>query len=104
MGGHRSSSLAERVGNPITRTSAFWETIEIGPGFTSDSQRVSDAHSEHLPVAVRLDFEVGPVWLVAASVQYPNDEDVFIPGDEIVVAFTRDKMQQMGFPEGDFLT
>ncbi|MGQ0845582.1 MAG: hypothetical protein ACT4QF_15780 [Sporichthyaceae bacterium] len=95
---------AGRIGRPITGASAFWETLEIGPGVTADGRQVSDAHVEELPVALRLDFEAGPVWLAAACVEYPNVDDVFIPGDEIVVAFTREKMQQMGFPEGEFLS
>jgi hypothetical protein len=33
----------------------------------------------------------------------PEMHEVFVPGDEIMVVFTADRMRQMGFPDSDFL-
>ncbi len=48
-------------------------------------------------MALRLDFAAGPVWFVAGMPDYPDVESVFIPGDEIMVVFSSDKMSKIGF-------
>ena len=53
-----------------------------------------------MPIALRLDFAAGPVWFIAAIPQ--EDGALFIPGDEIVVAFTTETMLRFGFPADPF--
>jgi hypothetical protein len=56
-----------------------------------------------VPIALRPDFLTGAVWFVAAMPQFPEMRRVFIPGDEIMVAFSPDKMQEVGFDGPAFL-
>ena len=54
--------------------------------------------------ALRLDFDAGAVWFVAAIPQpTPNRHRVFLPGEEIMVVFAREKMRDMGFQDREFL-
>ena len=55
-----------------------------------------------VPVALRFDFEVGPVWFVAGIPAWPDMREVFIPGDEIMIVFTGRRMVELGFPAGRF--
>lgn len=57
---------------------------------------VEPARAVDVPTAIRLDFDAGPVWFVAAIRQTPSMEDVFIPGDEIMVVFATEKIRDMG--------
>ena len=86
----------ERSGSPITSVSTFWETIHVGPGICGGVV-VSEAETHEVPVALRLDFAAGPVWMVAGIPQWPNVESVFIPGDEILVVFSSARMRKIGF-------
>jgi hypothetical protein len=52
---------------------------------------------------MRIDFAAGPVWIVAGIPQAPEMQQVFVPGDEIMVVFTADRMRRIGFPDSDFL-
>jgi hypothetical protein len=92
-----------REGQPITNASTFWERMEIGPARRSDGTIASPARNVEVPVGLRLDFDAGPVWFVAGIPQYPDTEQTFVPGDEIMVVFTLGKMRRIGFPDGDFL-
>jgi hypothetical protein len=56
-----------------------------------------------VPTALRLDFDAGAVWFVAAIPQPPNMHRVFLPGEEIMVVFAREKMRDMGFEDLEFL-
>ena len=40
---------------------------------------------------------------VAAIPQPPNMHRVFLPGDEIMVVFAREKMRDMGYEDQEFL-
>jgi hypothetical protein len=55
-----------------------------------------------VPIALRLDFETGAVWFVAAIPQFPEMQRAFIPGDEIMVVFSADKIRDMGFDDPEF--
>lgn len=55
-------------------------------------------------MALRIDFAAGPVWMVAGIPREPELQAVFVPGDEIMVVFTADRMRQIGFPDSGFLT
>jgi hypothetical protein len=81
-----------RLSSPILATDTFWERIDVGR-----------AETYTVPVALRLDFEAGPVWMVAAMPGWPDVEDVSVPGDEIMVVFSPDRMRKIGFPETGFL-
>ena len=91
-----------RTEHPIQAVSAFWEHIEVGPGRLSDGSVVSPAESHDVPVALRLDFASGPVWFVAGQPGYPDMDNVFIPGDEIMVVFSSAKMRAIGFLDDHF--
>lgn len=56
-----------------------------------------------VPIAPRLDFAPGPVWMVVAMPNGPEAETAFVPADEIMVVFSSDRMRKIGFPETGFL-
>ena len=85
------SAWAKRLDSPIRAASAFWDDAFLG------AQQLS------VPVAVRLDFDKGPVRMVAASPRWPEPDPVFIGGDDIMVIFSTARMRSIGFPEGDFI-
>jgi hypothetical protein len=41
--------------------------------------------------------------MVAGIPQAPQMQEVFIPGDKIMVVFTTDRMRRIGFPDSEFL-
>ncbi len=90
---------AGRIGYAITGVDAFWDRVELEPEHGGDDW---STHAD-LPIALRLDFAAGPVWVVAAAVDPTSPEEVIIPSDELIVAFTRERMIEMGFPDDDFL-
>ena len=46
----------------------------------------------------------GPVWMAAGIPQVPEIREVFVPGDEIMVVFTVERMRQIGFRDSEYLT
>ena len=99
----RSGRWRERLGSPVANVETFWERFTVGPGYRGDGQ-ISDACEVDVPVALRIDFAAGPAWMVAGIPQYPDMREVFVPGDEIMVVFTVERMRQIGFPDSEFLT
>lgn len=94
-----------RTGSPVLGSALFWERFEVGPGYRlSDNARVSEPASCDVPVALRIDFAAGPVWMVAAQPGEPDVDNVFVGGDEIMVVFSAERMRTIGFPQTDFLT
>jgi hypothetical protein len=87
----------------IRSTAIAWERLEIGPARLADGTIVEPAKSVDVPTALRLDFDAGAVWFVAAIPQPPNMHRVFLPGDEIMVVFAREKMRDMGYEDQEFL-
>lgn len=87
----------------MANVQTFWERLTIGPGYVR-RDRVSDPYEIDVPVALRIDFAAGPVWMVAGIPQVPEMREVFVPGDEIMVVFTIERMRQIGFPDSGFLT
>jgi hypothetical protein len=93
-----------RAGEPVLAASFHWETIEVGPAVqATDGVQVADARTFSVPVALRLDFKSGPVWMVAGIPQLPDIDKVFVPGDEVMVVFSEDRMRRIGFPESGFI-
>lgn len=92
-----------RLSSPLGDVQTLWERFTIGAGYIGSAQ-VSDPREVDVPVALRLDFAAGPVWMVAGIPQYPGMHKVFVPGDEIMVVFTVERMRQIGFPASEFLT
>jgi len=91
-----------RLGLPIRDVTVWWEELNLGPATLSNGEVVEPARSIGVPVALRFDFEFGPVWFVAGIPQWPDMREVFIPGDEIMIVFTGRRMVELGFP-GDAL-
>jgi hypothetical protein len=91
------------LGSLIRGTACHWERLEIGPSRRSDGSVAGPAYSVALPVALRLDFAAAAVWFVAGIPQLPDIRRVFIPGDEIMVVFSPEKMYDMGFDDPTFL-
>ncbi|GIE94522.1 hypothetical protein Ari01nite_19870 [Paractinoplanes rishiriensis] len=91
------------IGSPIHGGAFHWERLEIGPSRRSDGTIVGAAYTVDVPTALRVDFEAGAVWFVAAIPQFPQMHRVFIPGDEIMVVFAADRMRDMGFDDPAFL-
>ncbi|MGW6441466.1 hypothetical protein [Lentzea sp. NPDC055074] len=91
------------LGTPIRRTASHWERLELGPSRRTDGSVVASARVVDVPTALRIDFPAGSVWFVAAIPQAPEMQRVFLPGDEIMVVFSREKMRDMGFEDAAFL-
>ncbi|MFI9384609.1 hypothetical protein [Kutzneria sp. NPDC052558] len=87
------------LGTPIVGTAFHWDRLELGPSTRADGTVVDSARSVDVPTALRLDFPAGAVWFVAA-IPLPH---TFIPGDEIMVVFSRDEMRAMGYDDPAFL-
>lgn len=89
--------------SPVRHATTWWDRLELGPAtLLSTGEVVEPARSVDLPTALRLDFDAGPVWFVAAIPQAPSMEDVFIPGDEIMVVFATEKIRDMGYDDPRF--
>lgn len=91
-----------RLGSALTNVQTFWERITISLAETGHVH-ASNAYKVDVPVALRADFAAGSVWMVAGIPQGPTMQEVFVPGDEIMVVFTAERMQQIGFPASEFL-
>lgn len=91
------------LGTPIRRTASYWQRLELGPSVRADGVIVGPGYSVDLPIALRLDFDAGAVWFVAGLPESPDMQSVFIPGDEIMIVFSRGKMLDMGFEDQAFL-
>lgn len=89
------SAWDQFLGHRITGAATNWGTIGFGPA-TRDGRVVEPARDVELPTAIRLDFDAGSVWFVAAISQWPEMDEVFIPGDEIIVVFSRETLRSMG--------
>lgn len=103
-----SDQTAKDAGCPflatrIRSTAIAWERLEIGSARLADGTIFEPAKSVDVPTALRLDFDAGAVWFVAAIPQPPNMNRVFLPGDEIMVVFAREKMRDIGFEDLKFL-
>jgi hypothetical protein len=92
-----------RLNSPVTNVQTFWEHFTVGPAHVGNV-RVSDPYEVDVPVALRIDFAARPAWMVAGIPQGPEMREVFVPGDEIMVVFTVERMRQIGFPDSEFLT
>jgi hypothetical protein len=97
------SPWAALLGSMIRGTACHWERLQIGPSRRADGSVAAPAYSVDVPVALRLDFAAGAVWFVAGIPQLPDPRRVFIPGDEIMVVFSGEKMRDMGFGDPAFL-
>jgi hypothetical protein len=97
-----TAQWARRLGTPIRSTQIWWDQMELDPGTRSDGTIVSPARSVELPTAIRLDFDAGAVWLVAAIPQRPGMDHIFRPGDEIMVVFSTTRMHRMGYTDPRF--
>jgi hypothetical protein len=94
-----------RLGSAVRGVDTFWERFDVGPGIRqSDGVQVTEARTYLVPVALRLDFDLGPVWIVAGMPQMPDMDRVFVGGDELMVVFSSDRMREIGFPQTGFLT
>lgn len=91
------------LGSPVRHATTWWDRLDLGPvTLVSTGEVVEPARAVDVPTAIRLDFAAGPVWFVAALPQAPSMEDVFIPGDEILVVFTAAKIRDMGYDDPEF--
>ncbi len=98
-----SSRWRPLLGRPIREVVTWWERLSLGPATLSSGEVVSPAHDVEVPVAFKFVFDPGPVWLVAGIPQWPDMREVFIPGDEIMIVFTSERMREIGFSEASFL-
>lgn len=100
------SRWAPLLDSPVRNVMVWWDRwdrLDLGPDTTRFGEVGTPARSVELPTALRLDFDAGPVWLAAAMPQAPTMEEVFIPGDEIMVVFTAEKLRAMGFVDERFV-
>jgi hypothetical protein len=92
-----SDRWRHRLNSPVATVQTFWEHLTIGPANVRGVQ-VEDPYDVDVPVASRIDFAAGPVWMVAGIPEAPEMREVFVPGDQIMVVFTVERMRQIGFP------
>jgi hypothetical protein len=92
-----------RLSSPVADIRTSWERFSIGPGYVRDV-RAAEPCEVDVPVALRVDFAAGSAWMVAALPQAPEMREAFVPGDEIMIIFTAERMRQIGFPDSEFLT
>lgn len=97
-----SERWRERIGSPVLNVQTCWERITVGPGYVR-GVRTSDPYGIDVPVALRIDVDAGPVWMVAAIPRSPEMREFVVLGDEIVVVFAVERMRQIGFPDSGFL-
>lgn len=89
---------------PISATATWWDRIELGPATVLGTGEIVDpARAIDVPTALRLDFEAGHVWFVAAMPQLPSSDSVFVGADEIMVVFTDEKMRSIGYRDSAFV-
>jgi hypothetical protein len=74
----------------VQNVQTFWERFTIGPSCVGNV-RVADPYEVDVPIALRLDFAAGPVWMVAGIPQWPEMQEVFVPGDELIAASEPDR-------------
>ena len=103
IGPDGESRWSPLLGTPIRRAQVWWDLLQLGPATLSSGEVVEPARDVDLPTALRLDFDAGPVWFVAAIPQAPSMEGTFIPGDEIMVVFASPKRQRMGYDDPAFI-
>lgn len=84
-----------RINSPVRNVSTFWERFTVGPAYVRGN-RVADPDEVDVPVALRLDFTAGPVWMVAGVPQPPLMQEVYVPGDQLMVVFAVERMRQIG--------
>jgi hypothetical protein len=89
--------------DPVRGVATRWERVELGPGRTSDGTVATPGRAYDVPHAVRLDFEAGPVWFVAAMPEPDGSRPPFVGGDEVMVVFGAERMREMGFGDGTFV-
>lgn len=94
---------AERARQPIETVRIFWQRMTVGPARLMSGEIVREPQDYDVPVAVRLDFRTGPIWMVAAVAPSTPGATAFIGGDEILVVFEPEQMQSFGFPMDEFL-
>lgn len=97
IGPDGDSRWAPFLDSPVRSARTWWDRLELGPVTLAPGEVVEPARAVDVPTALRLDFDAGPVWLVAAIPQPPSMDGVFIPGDEIMVVFEADKIRGMGY-------
>lgn len=91
------------LGTAILGAAFHWERLDLGPCRRMDGTVVEPARTVDVPIALRLDFDAGTVWFAAAMPELPDPRRVFVPGDEIMVVFSGEKMRDMGFADPAFL-
>lgn len=99
VGPDSPSRWSAYLGTPIRRAEVFWDHLELGPARLHDGTVVKPARAVDVPTVLRLDFDAGSVWLVAAIPQPAGISRVFSPGDEIMVVFARETMTEIGFSQ-----
>lgn len=104
IGPDGDSCWASFLDRPVRHATTWWDRLELGPSTLSSGEIVEPARCVEIPTALRLDFDAGPVWLVAAIPQASSMKDVFIPGDEIMVVFESEKIRDMGFHDPSFIS
>ena len=95
--GDGRGSLARQAPLACDGCADILEQLAVGLA-PAGSARVADSYTVDVPVALRIDFAAGPAWMVAGIPKAPEMQEVFVPGDEIMVVFSAERMRQIGFP------
>jgi hypothetical protein len=61
-----SDRWRDRLNSPAANVQTSWERFTAGPAHAGNV-RVPDPYEVDVPVALRIDFAAGPVWMVAGS-------------------------------------
>lgn len=99
----------ERVDSPVQGVSVAWESRTYTPlkeVWNREAKKYEHfpeaSYSREAPVALRLDWETGPLWIVAALVQDATVDRAFLGGDELIVVLSADVMDRLGLSEAQF--
>lgn len=94
------------LSSPVREAAIYWETVTRYPTVSfRDGVPVVENREDvrSVPFAQRLDFDDGPVWMLAAIPPTTSDDQPFMGADEVLVVFTAERMLRFGFPDGAFV-
>jgi hypothetical protein len=91
------------LSTPVRVVRTWWERLKLGPAMRADGTIVEPARSVEVPTALRLTFDAGSVWFVAAMPEPPRAQGAHVLGDEVMVVFDAATMREIGFEDSTFL-
>ncbi|GAA2655443.1 hypothetical protein [Paractinoplanes durhamensis] len=85
------SPWAGRIGSTIIEATLHWTAVKLSDQTTEIRRERGMPPVLELHAALRLDFDAGPVWFVAAMPWPPTMPEATITGEEIMVVCTAER-------------